>query len=264
MATRKVKEKIKIEMKNKDVEVILGLDISTKCIGVCLYLYKKDGLGEVISMTHIEPKVSGKIKGMEALFLKKNIFEKEFLTEWKDKGIDRVIIEEPLISSNNANTVAALLRFNGMISDSIFRILNIVPEYISSYDARKYAFPELVSIRQFDKLGNKYDRKVLHNSIENNKLTLFASYPWDADKKYIMWNKVMELYPNIEWLYDNHGELVKQNFDANDALITCLAISNKLKYGELDFKISDVKESNDKITFNLSFWDRTIKKELLL
>ncbi|KAA6368939.1 MAG: hypothetical protein EZS28_035534, partial [Streblomastix strix] len=30
-----------------------------------------------------------------------------------------------------------------MISDSIYRYLHIVPQYISSYDARKFSFPEL-------------------------------------------------------------------------------------------------------------------------
>lgn len=261
---RTKKEKKTVEIKKNEFEIILGLDISTRCIGVCLYLHKQNDMGEVISMTHIEPKVSSKIHGMEAMFLKKDIFEKEYLMELKGKNIDKVIIEEPLLSSNNANTVASLLRFNGMISDSVFRTLNIIPEYISSYDARKYAFPELMSIRQFDKEGNKYDIKAIHNAIQNEKLTLFASYPWDADKKYIMWNKVMELYPNIEWLYGKNGELIKQNFDANDALITCLAFSNKMRFGELEFHIENVLEYKDRITFDMTFWNQKIKKELIL
>jgi hypothetical protein len=50
-----------------------------------------------------------------------------------------VVIEEPLLQSNNVNTVATLLRFNGMISKSVFDTLG-VPDFISSYDARKYSF----------------------------------------------------------------------------------------------------------------------------
>jgi hypothetical protein len=70
------------------------------------------------------------------------VFE-EFIEKYKDIGIDHVIIEEPLISSNNSITVSTLLRFNGMISDCIYNVLGIVPDYISSYDARKYSFPDL-------------------------------------------------------------------------------------------------------------------------
>jgi hypothetical protein len=63
-----------------------------------------------------------------------------------------VVIEEPLLQSNNVNTVATLLRFNGMISKSVFDTLGVVPDFISSYDARKYSFPELMSVRKFKKM----------------------------------------------------------------------------------------------------------------
>jgi hypothetical protein len=44
------------------------------------------------------------------------------------------------------------LRFNGMISKSVFDTLGVVPDFISSYDARKYSFPELMSVRKFKKM----------------------------------------------------------------------------------------------------------------
>ena len=56
--------------------VILGLDVSTACIGTCIV--KDDGISEypeIIELTHKSPKVSQKIKGIEALFLRNNIFE---------------------------------------------------------------------------------------------------------------------------------------------------------------------------------------------
>ena len=82
---------------------------------------------------------------------KAQIFQFEFLEKYSDIDISRVIIEEPLVSSNNVNTVATLLRFNGMICRSVFEVLNIVPEFISSYDARKYGFPELMGVRKLKK-----------------------------------------------------------------------------------------------------------------
>jgi hypothetical protein len=47
-------------------------------------------------------------------------------------NITTVVIEEPLLQSNNVNTVATLLRFNGMISKSVFDTLGVVPDFISS------------------------------------------------------------------------------------------------------------------------------------
>jgi hypothetical protein len=58
---------------------------------------------------------------------------------------------EPLLQSNNVNTVATFIRF-GMISKSVFDTLGVVPDFISSYDARKYSFPELMSVRKFKKM----------------------------------------------------------------------------------------------------------------
>lgn len=253
----------KIDDKPKGPEIILGLDVSTVCIGCCIFL-KDDSIGKIIKLTHITPKVSSKIKGIEQLFLKKAIFERDFLTLWKDKGITKVIIEEPLLSSNNVNTVATLLRFNGMISDSVFNVLGIVPEYISSYDARKYAFPELMSIRKFNKLGETYDKKTLISAVKKSKLVLFGGYDFDCQKKYILWNKISELYPEIDWILDKKGELKKENFDASDALVTCLAISNKLNFGELNATVDNYRIFDDHIDYTVKYWNRTENKKLIL
>ena len=97
----------------------MGLDVSTTTIGVCIILEDGSDYGKIIELTHISPKVSSKIKGVEQLFLKKRIFD-EFIVKFKDFGIDDVVIEEPLLRSNNVNTCGTLLRFNGMISESVY------------------------------------------------------------------------------------------------------------------------------------------------
>ena len=53
--------------------VILGLDVSTACIGVSLVWDKGEGKPEILKITHISPKVPSKIKGIESLFIKKKI-----------------------------------------------------------------------------------------------------------------------------------------------------------------------------------------------
>lgn len=247
---------------NENSDIILGLDISTTTIGCCVFLDDKSDYGKIIKLTHIVPKISSKIKGIESLFLKKDIFENEFLSQWKDTGIKRVIIEEPLLRSNNVNTVGTLLRFNGMISDSVYRVLGIVPEYISSYDARKYAFPELISVRKFNKKGEVYPIPKLCTSINKHQLVLFGEMPWDIDKKQCIWNKVSEIYPDINWVYDRNGDLKKENFDATDALITCLAILNKNKYGELEPKSKVIETTDTNIIYDIEYWNTKHSKKI--
>jgi hypothetical protein len=101
-------------MDKKGRSIYMGLDISTACIGISIVIDDGSDYGKIVELTHINPKVSSKIKGIEQLFLKKKIFE-EFLLKYKDFGIDYVVIEEPLLRSNNVLTVSTLLRFNGMI-----------------------------------------------------------------------------------------------------------------------------------------------------
>ena len=241
----------------KEKNIVMGLDISTTCIGICLMEYDGENpYGKIIELTHVNPKVSKKINQIESLFLKKQIFKNEFLSLWRNKGIKRVIIESPLLQSNNVNTVGTLLQFNGMISDCVYEVLGIVPEYISSYDARKYSFPELMGIRKFNKLGEKYNNEKIINAVKKGNFVLFGAYPWDIDKKSIIQNKVAEIFPNINWLYDKHHELKKENFDACDAYVACLGLLNKEKYGEMLFHTSNIKVENDKIIFKKKYWDK--------
>lgn len=241
-------------------KIAMGLDISTACIGVCILIDDGSDYGKIVELTHINPKVPSKIKGIEQLFLKKKIFE-EFILKYKDFGIDEVIIEEPLLRSNNVNTVSTLLRFNGMVSDCVYNVLGIVPVYISSYNAREYSFPELMSIRKYGKDEKQYPSKKILKEIEDCKLVLFGGYPWTIDKKTVIQGKVSDLFPSIEWLYDKKGELKKENFDACDAYVAVLGYLNMQKHGELDFKVEilEVKSSAGKpitVDYNVNYWNR--------
>jgi len=175
---------------------VLGLDVSTKTIGWALFDIMSQ---ELLELTHIspvpKPKEDNKIK---ELFLKAEVF-KQKLAEYKNLGITKVIIEEPLLNSNNVYTVQTLLRYNTLISKEIYDTLGIVPEYISTYNSRKFAFPELV--KENDK----------------NKFVLFGGLPKDIDKKMIVWDLVAKREPQIEWQYTKNQTLKKENFDMTDA-----------------------------------------------
>jgi hypothetical protein len=174
------------------------------------------------------------------------------------------------LSSNNVNTVATLLRFNGMISDSIYRILGVVPNFISSYDARTYSFPELVSLRKYNKKGVEYSPKHIEKAIKDNSIVLFGSYPFDIDKKSVMMNMVNEMYKDdkIEWVLNKKNEIAKENYDACDALICTLAYININRYG-LDkptIVFNSKKETDNSIEYNYTtkIWKMQYNKTLIL
>ena len=151
-----------------------------------------------------------------------------------------------------------------MISDCIYNILGVVPEYISSYDARKYSFPELMAIRKYGKDGKQYEYRKIFNEIKDSKLVLFGSYSWEVDKKTVMQNKVSEIFPEIEWVYDKKGELKKENFDASDSYVACLGYLNYKKYGEIEFKTSsiNVKKENEQsvIEYDVEYWGKKVHR----
>lgn len=194
---------------------VLGLDVSTKVIGISLF----DENGKLILLTHIAPKIkkSNDMSDIEVLIRKAKIFQSEFLEKYADENITKVIIEEPLLGSNNVYTMATLIRFNGIISEKVYDTLGVAPEFISSYDARKYAFPELMEVRRTKKDGTPIDEKKL----SKNKPVLFGGYPHDVDKKFVIWEKVSELEPQIVWFYDKKNKLSKETFDCSDAY-TCV------------------------------------------
>lgn len=248
-------------MENK---TILGLDVSTACIGYCIMIDDGSDFGKILTLGHISPKVGKGVKGIESLFIKKKIFYDEFIGKFKDFKIDEVIIEEPLLRSNNVNTVSVLLQFNGMISACIYEQLGIVPKYISSYDARRFSFPELMEIRKFDKKGEFYPKKQIMKKLANNEFTLFGGYVWDCGKKEIIQGLVSSLFNNIDWIVDKKGQLKKENFDACDAYVACLGYLNKSRHEEaLEIKAENITEASNGIEYDAVYWGRKVPRKII-
>jgi hypothetical protein len=185
---------------------VLGLDVSTKTIGWALFEIETK---ELLELTHVspvpKPKQDNKIK---ELILKSEIFRSK-LVQYKNLGITKVIIEEPLMNSNNVYTIQTLMRYNTLITKEIYDVLGIVPEYISTYNSRKFAFPNLV--QQNDK----------------GKFVLFGGQPKDCDKKQIIWDLVAKREPQITWSYTKNNTLKKENFDMTDAYCCVLGYMNQ-------------------------------------
>jgi hypothetical protein len=180
----------------KESPKVLGLDVSTKTIGWALFDIQSQ---QLLELTHIspipKPKEENKIK---ELLLKGQIFRTKLL-EYKDMGITKVIIEEPLLNSNNVYTVQTLLRFNTLVTKEIYDVLGVVPDFISTYNSRKFAFPELTQLN------------------DKGKYVLFGGLPKDIDKKMIIWDLIAKREPQITWLYTRNNTLKKENFDQTDA-----------------------------------------------
>jgi hypothetical protein len=96
------------------------------------------------------------------------------------------------------------MRYNTLICQKVYETLGIVPEFISTYNSRKFAFPHLV--KQNDK----------------GKFVLFGGFPKDIDKKLIIWELVAKREPQIGWLYTKNNTLKKENFDMSDSYACAL------------------------------------------
>ena len=184
-----------------DSPKVLGLDVSTKTIGIALFDINSEHL---LELTHLSPMPKSEMGSkIEELIVKSNLFKIK-LDEYKNLGITKVVIEEPLLTSNNVNTVGVLMRFNTLVCKEVFDVLGIIPDFISTYNARKFAYPEL-----FQK--NDKGRDVL-----------FGVYDKNADKKTLIWELVAKKEPQIVWHYSKNNKLKKENFDQTDAYTAVL------------------------------------------
>ena len=192
----------------KDSPKVLGLDVSTKTIGWSLFDIQNK---ELLELTHVSPVPKPKVEDkIEELILKSNIFRQK-LEGYAGMGIKYVVIEEPLLNSNNVYTVGTLMRFNTLVCKEVYDILGVVPQFISTYNSRKFAFPELV--QENDK----------------GKFVLFGGLPKTIDKKNVIWNLVAKQEPQITWMYTKNNTLKKENFDMTDAYACALGYMKMMK-----------------------------------
>lgn len=192
MANKELKE---------DSPKVLGLDISTKTIGWALFDIESKNL---LELTHISPRPKPTTDSkIEELMLKSNVFRNK-LEAYVGLGIQTVVIEEPLLNSNNVYTVGTLMRYNTLICKEVYEVLGVIPEFISTYNSRKFAFPHLVQKN------------------DSNKFVLFGGFPKDIDKKVVIWELVAKREPQITWQYTKNNTLKKENYDQTDAYCAAL------------------------------------------
>lgn len=182
----------------------VGLDISTKTIGVCAV----DENQQLIMLKHCNPIAPLFETNEEYILYEKkkcfiNFFNEEIIPLLGN--VDRIFIETPLYSSNNQFTIIKLAKFNSLISCSLYELgFNVT--HITEHESRKFFFPEYVKIKKV-----------------KNEIKETLSFPKDCDKKQLVWNKVNSLEKNVKWLYNSKGVLKKENYDMTDAYVVCKA-----------------------------------------
>lgn len=109
--------------------MILGLDVSTSIIGVCLLEDNK-----IIKADYIDlRKVSGLLHKAQAVedYINNNL---------KEVKIEHIFIEQALMffrrGGSTAKTMAILQNFNGVVSWLCFKLLGLEPQYITPISAR--------------------------------------------------------------------------------------------------------------------------------
>jgi Holliday junction resolvasome RuvABC endonuclease subunit len=167
--------------------MILGLDISTSITGYCLL----DTSGEIIRANAWDMRNKNKFNSI----FEKAQYVKESLCELKAQfPIEKVYIEKPFMFFNSggssAKTMAALQKFNGIVSWMCYSIFGKKPQYYTAQQARK-----LNGIKV--SRGQKVKKEIIK---------------WLLDKE-----------PSFNVEYTSHGNPKPKYFDIADAIVIAKA-----------------------------------------
>ena len=116
-----------------DRNITIGLDISTSIVGISFFENNSYSF-----MSHVD------LTKTKCIFDKAELFEKRFidLCSLNLHKIKNIYIEDTLQSFarglSSAKTLMQLSRFNGIVSNIVYRLTRIKPEYINVNTARKH------------------------------------------------------------------------------------------------------------------------------
>lgn len=186
---------------SKQQKIYIGFDISTTCIGISLFGEN----GEILSVEHLVLKTGKDVLPEHRIFAKANMF-KDFIQKYKIYDVVNIFIEEPLIASNNQYTSNLLMKFNGICSYILYTELLVIPNYKSVHDIRVLICPELLT------------KKTVKGKMKD-----VLSFPKNVKGKEYVFNKIINQYPNVGWVYNKNKELSTFNYDMSDAIAVNIA-----------------------------------------
>jgi len=166
--------------------IILGLDVSTSCTGVCVVdsdVTPDEKGSHILHLDRIE------FKGCKTLWDKAdevNLYLVRLITNQWCK-VSRVVLEEPLMGfrpgMSSAQTITQLMRFNGIVSYIARNVFQKEPEYIGSAHARKLCGIKL----QRTALGGPQKEQVFAH-MQSNDLK-HVSWPLKKSGKMVDWSR---------------------------------------------------------------------------
>ena len=161
--------------------IILGLDVSTSCVGVCILDdAAKPGVIDPDSY-HFQIKWLDRIefKGCKTFWDKVDRVEEYLRSLETGHHIARIAIEEPLMGfrpgMSSAQTISMLLRFNGIVSQLARKQFNVEPEYVSANHARKVCG---IKLQRTAVAGMSQKEQVFKHMSEND----LKNFPWPIKK----------------------------------------------------------------------------------
>lgn len=176
------------------MKYIIGLDVSTTATGICVM----DTGGNLHSLNVVKHKVSTK----ETLTLNQKADEvRGYLKQYVGMDVVDIYIENPLMGSNNAFTVATLLKYNGMITRDCYNIFNVDPKHYTLNEVRKQFLNEYVTVKGVLSLPKGMK---------------------SPEKKELVRKKVELMEPAIVWELNKNGKQKDGNLDMSDAYCVTL------------------------------------------
>lgn len=174
------------------MSIILGLDVSTSIIGVCVIdsdVQPDDKGSHILVLDRIE------FKGCDTMWDKADVVSDYLFALCCGMGAfagratrpDRVVIEEPLMGfrpgMSSAMTISTLMKFNGIVSYVARQTFKREPEYIGSAHARKLCGIKL----QRTALGGPQKEQVFSHMAVND----LKHVVWDTKKngKQVDWSR---------------------------------------------------------------------------
>lgn len=138
--------------------MILGLDVSTSIIGVCLL---KDN--KIVKADYID------LRKTTGLLHKAQVVEDYINHNLKHVEIEHIFIEQALMffrrGGSTAKTMAILQNFNGVVSWLCFKMLDLEPQYITPISARSKCGIKVPR-------GKKAKEVVMEHFLESKEFTI--------------------------------------------------------------------------------------------
>jgi RNase H-fold protein (predicted Holliday junction resolvase) len=196
----------------QDKKYILGLDVSTSTIGVCLF----EDLGEegkLQLLTHFEPKLNPEPETqLERYIQKANLCIDKLYVDFKHYNISRIIVEKPLLNSASQKIAKVLEMFNEYLTNKLSKLFNVQIDFITVDEARRYGLPELVSKK---------------GTLMGDFPTKIAGLGRGEWNKFLIMYLISQRYKEVSWLLNTNLKVNTKNFDRADSIVAVLGFMQK-------------------------------------